>query len=53
MKLNKKLLKFLWRSRVASKADQLVQWALVISSHIDEGENAIRESVLDSFMEVE
>ena len=44
---------------VAAKADRLVQWALAISSHVDEGESllhsviAIRESVLDSLMEVE
>ena len=43
----------------AAKADRLVQWALAISSHVDEGESllhsviVIRESVLDSLMEVE
>ena len=44
---------------VAAKADRLVQWTLLISSHVEQGEDllrsiiGIRESVLDSSMEVE
>ena len=44
---------------VVAKADRLVQWALLISSHLEQGEDllhsiiGIRESVLDSLTEVE
>ena len=44
---------------VVAKADRLVQWALAISSHAEQGEDvlrsviAIRESALDSLMDVE